>query len=237
MLTINDLVRRFGSALGALRNFTANANHQLRTLLTVMRTQLEIAHRAKDREELTKALGETDAAIGDAEWVLSQMLVLARIDSAAQQDLSRHSCDIAVICRELCEDLISNNDAADVDLGYEGPGSLSVRGDAVLVREMLRNLVDNAMRHGGRPIEITVRTREDATRAVVEVEDNGIGIAPALRPAVLKRFQRGAESDEEGSGLGLAIAGEIAQLFGGRLALQDPADGRGLRVSVSFERD
>ena len=235
VLTINDLVRRFGSALGALRNFTANASHQLRTPLTVMRTQLEIAHRAKDREELAKALGETDEAIGDAERVLSQMLVLARIDSAAQQDLSWHSCDVALICRELCEELISTNNAPDVDLGYEGPDSLTMRGDSVLLREMLRNLVDNAMRHGGQPIEITVRTRQDGNRVIVEVEDNGIGIAPALRPAVLKRFQRGADSKAEGSGLGLAIAGEIAQLFVGTLTLEDPADERGLMVSVAFE--
>ena len=234
VLTINDLVKRFGSALGALRNFTANASHQLRTPLTVMRTHLEIAHRAKDQEELKQALTETDAAIGDAERVLSQMLVLARIDSADQQDLSSHSCDIALISRELCEDLISNNSASDVDLGYEGPGSLSVRGDVVLLREMLRNLVDNAMRHGGRPIEITVRTRDEATRVIVEVEDNGIGIASALRPAVLKRFQRGANSEAEGSGLGLAIAGEIAQLFGGTLALEQPSNGKGLVVSVAF---
>ncbi len=233
--TINDLVKRFGSALGALRNFTANASHQLRTPLTVMRTQLEIAHRAKDREELTKALGETDAAIGDAERVLSQMLVLARIDSASQQDLSGHSCDIARVCRELCEDLISMIDTEEVDIGYAGPDSLIIRGDAVLLRELVRNLVDNALQHGGRPLEITVRTRRDASGVVVEIEDNGIGIVPEQRPVVLTRFRRGAGSKTDGSGLGLAISAEIAALFGGTLTLDDRPAGRGIMVSVRFE--
>lgn len=232
--TINDLVKRFGRSISALRHFTANASHQLRTPLTVMRTQMEIAHRAKDREELARALGETDTAIGDAERVLSQMLVLARIDSTAQQDPSGHVCDLARTCRELCEELIARNESADVDIGYDGAESLTIRADAVLMREMLRNLVDNALRHGGRPIEVTVRTRSDQNGTLVSVEDNGVGIPPDQRTTVLKRFQRGSQSQSEGSGLGLAIAAEIAELFGGTLSLDTAAGGRGLVVSIRF---
>jgi len=232
--TINDLVKRFGSSISALRNFTANASHQLRTPLTVMRTQLAIARRATDRCELEQALVETDGAIGDAERVLSQMLVLARIDSAAQQDLSRHVCDIAGIGRALCEDMIAAGLPSDVDLGYDGPAQVMARGDPLLLREMLRNLVENAVRHGGTPIEITVRTGLEGSRVIVAVEDNGIGIAPDQRAAVLQRFRRGAETESEGSGLGLAIANEIARLFGGGLALRTPPAGRGLMVEVTL---
>ncbi len=234
--TINDLVKRFGSSLAALRNFTANASHQLRTPLTVMRTQLELAHRAENKDDLDRALRETDAAIGDAERVLSQLLVLARIDSAAQQDLSQHVCDAALVARQLCEELISANTSPQVDLGYEGPDSVTVRGDPVLFREMLRNLVENAIRHGGSPIEITIRTRPDGNQVVVEVEDDGVGIAPDQRPAVLERFRRGAGSSAEGSGLGLAVAGEIVALFGGTLELGAPEGGRGLLVTMRFDR-
>jgi two-component system sensor histidine kinase TctE len=233
--TINDLVKRFGSSLSALRNFTANASHQLRTPLTVMRTQMAIAHRATNSRDLATALAETDGAIGDAERVLSQLLILARIDSTAQQDLSKHKCDIALASRQVCEDLISSSTAPDVDLGYEGPSSLTVPGDPVLFSEMLRNLVENAIRHGGSPIEITVRIRKVGKQAVLEVEDNGPGIAPSQRQAVLERFQRGTEATSEGSGLGLAITGEIVQLFGGTLELDTPKSGHGLLVAMTFD--
>ena len=234
--TINDLVKRFGSSISALRNFTANASHQLRTPLTVMRTQLAIARRTTDPQDLENALTEADGAIGDAERVVSQMLVLARIDSAAQQDLSQRCCDIAAVSRALCEEMIANGMRHDVDLGYDGPASLTVRGDPLLMQEMLRNLVDNAVRHGGAPIDITVRTGVENGRAFVSVEDNGIGIAPDQRAAVLRRFGRGAGTQAAGSGLGLAIAHEIAQLFGGGLTLETPSAGRGLVVRIVLDR-
>lgn len=233
--TINDLVKRFGSSLTALRNFTANASHQLRTPLTVMRTQLELARRAASKEDLARALAETDDAIGDAERVMSQLLVLARIDSAAQQDLSQHPCDAALVSRQLCEDLISTSTWPQVDLGYEGPDRVPVRGDPVLFREMLRNLVENSVRHGGSPIDITIRTKAEGRHVVVEVEDNGIGVAASQRPAVMERFRRGADSSSEGSGLGLAITGEIVALFGGTLELGAPESGHGLLVTMRFD--
>lgn len=233
--TINDLVKRFGSSLTALRNFTANASHQLRTPLTVMRTQLELARRAGNKEDLDRALNETDDAIGEAERMMSQLLVLARIDAAAQEDLSRQTCDAATVSRQVCEDLISANAWPQADLGYEGSDHAAVRGDPVLFREMLRNLVENSVRHGGSPIEITLRTRHEGSRVIVEVEDNGVGIDPDQRPAVLERFRRGADSSDEGSGLGLAIAGEIVALFGGSLELGTPKSGRGLLVTMAFD--
>ncbi|MEX3006840.1 sensor histidine kinase [Hoeflea sp. TYP-13] len=232
--TINDLVKRFGSSISALRNFTANASHQLRTPLTVMRTQLEIANRANTPEARQEALAEADEAVSDTERVLSQLLVLARIDAAAQKDVARDSCDIAAISRQVCEELISGGLPADIDLGYDGPDHLRMRGDDVLVREMLRNVVDNAMRHGGRPIEITVRTRDAGAGVLLEIEDDGIGIDPANKQSVMGRFRRGSDAQAQGSGLGLAIANEIAELFGGRLELRAPSNGGGLIVHMKF---
>ncbi|WP_136659891.1 sensor histidine kinase [Nitratireductor sp. XY-223] len=230
--TINDLVKRFGSSISALRNFTSNASHQLRTPLTVMRTQLELASRAKTEADREKALKETDNAIGEAERVLSQLLVLARVDSTARDDLARHRCDIATISRDICEDLISGNLPADIDLGYEGPERLEIAGDEVLTREMMRNVIDNAIVHGGRPIEITIRVRRENGGVTIEVEDSGTGVDPKQLKNVLSRFQRGS-GGSEGSGLGLAVAKEIAELFGGQLELAAPLQG-GFLVRMRF---
>ncbi|WP_419909332.1 sensor histidine kinase N-terminal domain-containing protein [Hoeflea sp.] len=231
--TINDLVRRFGSSISTLRNFTSNASHQLRTPLTVMRTQLELASRAKTDAARDAALRETDNAIGEAERVLSQLLLLARIDSTAQKGLASHRCDIATISREICEDLIAGSLPADIDLGYDGPAPVEIAGDEVLTRELMRNVIDNAIVHGGRPIEITVRVRVQGQQVAVEVEDNGAGIDPDQFDTVLNRFQRGT-GGSEGSGLGLAIAKEIVELFGGSLALDTPAKHSGLLVRMLF---
>ena len=232
--TINDLVGRFGSSISALRNFTANASHQLRTPLTVMRTQLEIANRAETATARKAALAETDDAISETERVLSQLLVLARIDSTARDDLVEHNCDIAALCRQVCGEFIAGKLPDDIDLGYDGPDHLRMQGDDVLLREMLRNVVDNAIRHGGRPIEITVRTRNADSLVWLEIEDNGTGIDRTHMQSVMGRFQRGTDTQTEGSGLGLAIAHEIAELFGGSLTLDTPRDGSGLIVRVSF---
>ncbi|MEM6460553.1 MAG: sensor histidine kinase [Pseudomonadota bacterium] len=232
--TINDLVRRFGASISALRNFTANASHQLRTPLTVMRTQLEIANRAETAEARQAALAETNDAIGETERVLSQLLVLARIDSTAREDIADLQCDIAAISRQVCSALISGNLPADIDLGYDGPDNLIIGGDEVLMREMLRNVVDNAIRHGGRPIEITLRTRQTDGDVRIEIEDNGIGIDEAQMKGVMGRFRRGDDTQAQGSGLGLAIANEIAELFHGKLELKCRRDGQGLVVTITF---
>lgn len=234
--TINALLVRFDGSLSALRNFTSNASHQLRTPLTVVRTQLALANRASSLRLMAKAIAEADLAIGDAELVISKLMVLAKIDAAHASDLTAQQTDIADLSQQVCKEFLTQASQMKIDLGYEGPDRLNVLGDAILMREMLRNLVQNAIVHGGSSIDITVRAGEDNGTPFVQVEDNGAGLSDHNKSRVIERFSRADSSGDAGTGVGLAIAREIAVLCGGNLTLHDTPSGSGLMVHIDLLR-
>ena len=124
--------------------------------------------------------------------------------------------------------------AADIDLGFEGEQALLVEAEPMLIGELLRNLIENAIAYAGHGAEVTVRCRREEINALLEVEDNGPGIAPERRADMLSRFVRGEWSETAGTGLGLPIVEEIAVLFGGTARLSEGSSGRGLKVSISL---
>lgn len=231
--TVNSFMVRLGAALSGLRNFTGNASHQLRTPMTIVRTQLALAGRAKSLAEAKAAAQTADAAIVRAEHVLAQLLLLARIDAAASDKIETTSVDLTAIVMEGVADRVMEANAAGADLGFEGGGPVAISGEPLLIGELVGNLVDNAIAYAGNGAEITVRV-SGKDEAVLEVEDNGPGIPPDRLAAVRTRFSRGTRTDKPGSGLGLPIVEEIAELFGGKLTLETPASGKGLRARVTF---
>lgn len=231
--TINSFMTRLESALGALRHFTGNASHQLRTPLTIMRTQLELAQRAKSADAAREAIAAADNAVVHAERILAQLLLLARIDEAASDKLEFADIDLSRLARVQTADHVLRARTSGIDLGFEGDDGVVVRADAMLLTELLHNLIDNAIAHAGAGAEATVRVRRDAARAVVEVEDNGPGIAIDKLAEVRRRFVR-IEGGKPGAGLGLPVVEEIAALFGGSLRLAAGARDRGLLASVDL---
>lgn len=232
--TINGFMARLAGALDALRRFTGNASHQLRTPLAVIRTELALARRAITLADAQAAAGHADDAAARAERVLSQLLVLARLDAEASDSLAGRTTDCAKLARDLVADYVQQAARNGVDLGVETDGVVPAHGDEMLLGEMLRNLIENAIRYAGKGREATVRVSEIGSDAVIEVEDNGPGIPPAMRERVLKRFSHDSGAGEHGAGLGLSIVSEIATLFGGRLVLDEGRSGRGLRVQISL---
>lgn len=233
--TVNSFMGRLGSALGAMRHFTGNASHQLRTPLTIIRTQLALASRAHSLEEARQAARIGDEAVAHAERVIAQLLLLAKVDEAASDRLkSLDAVDLTALARQLTADRVTQAHAAGIDLGFEGEQALFVRGEPMLLSEMIRNLIENVLAYAGAGTEATVKVLDQGADVVLEVEDTGPGIPATEMENVRQRFVRGREGDKPGAGLGLPIVEEIASLFGGRLELLAGADGRGLRVRVSF---
>lgn len=224
--TTNDLLSRIGTNVTALKNFTTNASHQLRTPLTVMHTHVELAKRSKDKKTRDEALNHIDDAVKDAEKVVSRLLVLARMDSAVSQNLQKTNCDISAVAKNICTDFISQTHALDIDLGFEGDENVQVIGDEILYGEMLKNLIDNAIKHGVKAndtyLKITVRCEQTQDQCILQVEDNGIGLTNEQKTNLMKRFSRG-DNASDGLGIGLPIAREIAELFGGTLSLLNPS--------------
>jgi two-component system, OmpR family, sensor histidine kinase TctE len=241
VLAINQFMDRLKTALDGLRNFTGNASHQLRTPLAVVRTQLALIDRSSGPEETAAASVKAKSSLERAERVLSQLLVLARVDASASAAILA-PVDLAGLAKEVTSEMVPAAIIQDIDLGYEGSSHAMVAADAVLLAELLRNLLANAISYAGRGAVVTVQVQKTAERIVLAIEDNGPGLSDAQMLSAAE-MGRGApratphlaKSQASGMGLGLAVAVEISKLFKANLRLQRSSLGSGLLASIEFE--
>ncbi|MEZ2128363.1 MULTISPECIES: sensor histidine kinase N-terminal domain-containing protein [unclassified Sinorhizobium] len=235
--TINGFMVRLQSALDALRNFTGNASHQLRTPLAIIRTQLALSTRAATLAEAQESAVKGDQAVAHAERILAQLLLMAKIDAATSREaLTASAIDLATIAQEITGEQIPAAAEAGIDLGFEAESAAPVRAEPLLIGELLRNLIGNAIAYAGKGAEVTVRIVHAPDAIRLEVEDNGPGIPEEKLQIVRGRFLRGNDSGAPGAGLGLPIVEEIANLFNARLTLAPGSGGKGLKASVTFAR-
>ena len=233
---INDLLARLDQSIGAQKHFLADAAHQLKTPLAGLRTQAELAQREidageRDPQALKKSLQQIAHSSQSAAHMVNQLLAMARAEDQGQQ-VQRQSVNLARLATETVRDFVPRAMEKRIDLGYEGPetgrvapsakGAL-VSGHALLLRELIRNLVDNALQYTPAGGTVTVRIVDDPFGQVVvlQVEDSGPGIPPGEREKVFRPFYRTLGTDVDGSGLGLAIVREIAIQHGAQIQLED----------------
>jgi two-component system, OmpR family, sensor histidine kinase TctE len=221
--SFNDLLTRLAQNMELQKRFIADAAHQMKTPLAGLRTQAELALRQDVSAEVRRSLEQIATSSEHAARLVTQLLALARAENRMSGQVFA-AVEIAELARHAVRDWVQPALAKQMDLGYEGPDEpVSIDGNALMLREMLSNLIDNAIRYtpaGGR---ITVRVRLDRPNHVVhiEVEDTGPGIPAAERARVVERFYRILGREGDGSGLGLAIVREIATMHGGTLTLDD----------------
>ena len=225
---LNGFVGRLGQSVEALRRFTSNASHQIRTPLAVARTHLALASRSPS--EGAASLAKAEAALVRAERVLAQLLLLARIDANREPRLE--PVDLAAMARAVTTEALEGADRAGQDLGFDGPPRAMVRADPVLLPEAIRNLVDNAQNHAGPGAVVTVRVTDgpDATR--LSVIDDGPGLPPDQIAALLSGEARAPAGAVHG--LGFDIVRDIAALCGAGLSAGPAGAGRGLAVTLTF---
>ncbi|WP_417070528.1 sensor histidine kinase N-terminal domain-containing protein [Niveibacterium terrae] len=232
--SINGLLERLNAVLGAQRRFIADAAHQLRTPLAALKVELEHAVREPDPVRHAQALGAVRAGIDRLVRISNQLLLLARAEPGAHVANSMSRLDLHQVVFDAAGAWVPQALTAGVDLGFEGDDEpCAVRGNPVLIGELVNNLIDNALRYGHRGGRITVRLIRETQTACLEVEDDGPGIATELMDQALDRFFRVPGSPGSGSGLGLAIVREIASAHGAQLELKAAASG-GLCVRVRF---
>ncbi|MGQ9368343.1 sensor histidine kinase [Azospirillum sp. ST 5-10] len=231
---INQFMARLGASLAAMERFIADASHQLRTPLASLRTQAELALRAGGEAELRDAVGRMLVSTRRTSRLAAQLLTHARATGGGSED-SWQTLDLAAVVADVARGCVPAAAARDVDLGVERADTgATVAGDEVLLREMTKNLIDNAVRHGRAGGVVNLRTeRADGGWVRLEVEDDGPGIAEAERARVFERFYR-IPGSGEGSGLGLAIVRQIAARHGGRVTLGTGRGGHGLLVRVDL---
>ena len=229
---LNDLFARVVSASAAEKAFIADAAHQLRTPLTVLRTETELALLEPHPPQLEGLLRRLHIATTRAARLANQLLSQARAEHE-RHNSPMERFDLKQIATEAAEEWVARSMDSGVDLGFELE-SARVDGHGFLLREMLANLLDNALNYAGHGARVTIRTGTSAPGgAVLEVEDNGPGIPAQDRERAFERFQRG-NAGGTGSGLGLSIVRDIAAHHGALAELLDGPGGVGLKVRVTF---
>jgi two-component system sensor histidine kinase TctE len=220
--------RQFGEAQS---RFVANASHQLKTPLTILRAQVDHALLQPDLKSMRSAVNYLYETTSETSRLVTQLLALARSEV---QDSSRlQEIDLTELARELTFDMLNLAEERSIDLGFEGNELLPVRGEPFLLREMVGNIVHNALVYTPVHGRVTVSVARQAGRAILRVADTGPGIAIAERLHVLERFYRVPGSTKQGSGLGLAIVREICERYNIAIILSDtPEVASGLCVEL-----
>ena len=234
---INEYASRLEQHTSVQQAFIQNAAHQLRTPLTLLTTQVSYAVRATDGAGRAESLAAVRQTIQQSVRLVNQLLTLSAAEAHAHSEAMESIAALEVVVRQVLEDMAGRAQSKDIDLGFEmNVGTAMVAGHAVMLREIVMNLVDNAIRYtqpGG-----VVTSRIDVTQDAVlfSVVDNGPGIPPTERQRVFERFYRIHDSDSDGCGLGLAIVREFASRLGARVDLRQPETGAGLVAEVTFAR-
>ncbi|NKK01168.1 sensor histidine kinase [Rhizobium leguminosarum bv. viciae] len=229
--TLNDHMERVQNQIAAQRRFVANAAHQLRTPLALIAMQASVAAREADPARREEALQSLRTSTRLMTRLASQLLTLSRAEPGSRRPRSDR-IDFAATVRQILEYHAEEALGRGMDLGLEADEQpIFVEGDGTMLREMVVNLVDNALRYTPRGGTVTVRTTREGDEAVLQIEDSGPGIPEGERDHVFERFYRIVGTQAEGSGLGLAIVREVVTGAGGNVTLRDATTG-GLLLTV-----
>ena len=231
----NALLFRLETATTGVRRFAADASHQLRTPLAVMRTHIGVLRdHVVDSADARAALADLDSGAERLQRLLEQLLSLSRAE--ADRDVPLVDVNLQALVREVAADHGPRAVAAGLELQFDAPDEpVVVRTDPVLAAEIVANLLDNAIRYTepGCEVRLTIAARPGWAQIIVE--DDGPGVPPEERDRILQRFHRMPQHvDKPGSGLGLAIVEGLATQLGARFELQHPP--RGLRALLSLPR-
>ena len=245
--SVNDLLMRLKDSIATQKRFLADAAHQLKTPLAGLRMQADLAQReGANKEELKQSLRQIGRSSIRATHTVNQLLALARAESSGSA-MPRSTCDLAELTISVVRDCVPRALDKHIDLGYEGtqPAAYGGQfaGNPTLLKELIRNLVDNAINYTPSSLEkpgvITVRVLNDrfGKTLVLQVEDSGPGVPPAERELIFQPFYRALGTEADGSGLGLPIVMEIAHQHNATVSMEDTRPGHvppGARFTVRF---
>ncbi|GAA3985544.1 sensor histidine kinase N-terminal domain-containing protein [Comamonas faecalis] len=234
--SVNDLLRRLQESMATQKRFLADAAHQLKTPLAGLRMQADLAQReGTSTAELKQSLQQIERSSVRATHTVNQLLALARAEGGGNAAVPRERVDLAGLVIEVVEGSVPHAMEKHIDLGYDGaqpraPG-VSVMGNSTLLKELVRNLVDNAINYTPSSVEqpgvVTARVLADpfARVVLVQVEDSGPGVPESERELIFQPFYRALGTGADGSGLGLPIVREIARQHGAELIVEDARPG------------
>jgi two-component system sensor histidine kinase TctE len=221
----------------AMSSFTADASHQMRTPLTVLRTHISVlGGQIPANHEAYSSLKDIQDAADRLQRLLIQLLKLARAEGGQEQVQESGAIDLREVIQEIAANHVPQGLEAGIELHFEAEHRpFPTHANPIMIHEIFANLIDNAIRYNDAGGSVVVRLLDDAGRPVVEVEDDGPGIPDAERDKVFTRFYRlNRDQSRVGSGLGLAIVQSLAATLNAEISMCAGANGRGLRVRIAF---
>ncbi len=235
-LMLNGMLERIDGAFAQQRQFVADASHELRTPIAVLRTEIDVTRANADRSatEYRETLQRVHGVTGRLERLVADLFLLARTD-AGGSTMPQDRLDMTALVHETCDLLTGLAEERGVQLVVESTEPMPVLGLSAQLERVMLNLLDNALRFAPRESTIRVTVLRDGPSVCVEVQDAGPGVPESLRPHVFDRFRRrgpdaGAPT-HDGAGLGLAIAQSLVRAHGGKLSLRATgADGSTFRI-------
>lgn len=222
IVSINSLFYRLDQAFTQERRFTDQAAHQLRTPLAILKLQTQMLAKEEDVVEQRSLIDKLGEGVDRATDLVECLLTLARLEAVEGGSSSADLRDEAIA---VIEDVAPAAAARGVQLAFEADAVPPVRGNPTLLRLIVSNLLENAVRHAPANSEVRLRIARLDGAADLVVDDHGPGIAPEDRPHVFRRFYQGRNETNGGAGLGLAIVAEAVRVIGGRITLEDRDDG------------
>lgn len=228
---INQCIARLNRHAATQRQFIADAAHQLRTPLSVLDMQIQVARRCETPDaKLAATLECMQRSSRRMADLTAKLLLLAQAESASSHSY-RDKVDVANIMSDMLADMLVIAQRRDIHLSADLAANAHVAGNASLLSALMTNLVDNALRYTQCGGDVAASCRREGDDVVMRVADNGPGIPAEARSRMFQRFFRG-ETDAEGTGLGMAIVREIAHSHGGTVQLDPGAGGVGLIATV-----
>jgi len=230
---LNQLFARIAASILKERRFTADAAHELRTPMAVIKAQVQVASAATDKAERTHALDNAILGCDRATHLIEQLLTLSRAD--ALDDGVTEPCSLRSVASEVVAALAPAALEKEVKLELLADEDALVSGNLELLKVLLRNLIDNSVKHSVSGTSVQVKVTQNAGEVRLSVSDDGPGIPVQEQEKVLERFYRPMGTQANGSGLGLSIVKRIAEVHHASLQIAPVKEGHGLEVIVTFK--
>lgn len=238
LVAFNRYIERLRLMVARQERFSADASHQLRTPLAVLKTQVGVALASDRPQQWRESLQAMSATLDNTVALTDRLLHLSRLKASEHSaDRKLQPVNLAQVLRDACFSRLPQARSKQIDLGFEGEAACQVAGEPLLLAELCANLLDNALKYTPRQGVVTARlTRDKATgEGVLEIEDSGPGIALQDKALALQPFHRlDNVGDQPGAGLGLALVKDITAYHGTRPELLSSAALGGLLVRVRF---
>jgi two-component system sensor histidine kinase TctE len=231
---VNELMSRLGKTLEFQNRFIADAAHQLKTPVAGIKAQIELALRENDLATLQRSVAQLYVSTDRLSRLVGQLLSLARNEPGAVNAMQLRTLDLNALALETTMDWVPEALKRNVDLGFESAHStVTIDGDPDRLRELINNLIDNAVRYSQDGGHATVKVTP-GDQPQLSVSDDGPRIPVEERKRIFERFHRLLGTHTDGSGLGLAIVSEIASLHNAHITLEEDLDGIGNTFTVFF---